>query len=155
MLTFTNSKGQGVYYDPELFPLVSFNSWKYTYASIGVNLSGITLEDYYPSSYNLFLASEVKLGNKTTLGPKIGFWITYNYFAMGGSFIYYIKDGEKATVLRPEIGAERNRFKLVYGYNFKLKKSSLNDFNTHLFELTYLFRRTVYSSKTHRDDKKR
>lgn len=65
------------------------------------------------------------------MGPKIGVWIGGG-MAMGLNLIYYTNFDKNSLVCRPEIGMGIEKFKLVYGYNWRWTKSLLLSINTRL-----------------------
>ena len=141
---YANCQKSDLIYDKEVFPFLSLNVGKFAFGNVGVCLSGMTLKSGFPSSYNLYVANEIKIGNNLLIGPKIGGWLSFSFLAAGMSFIYYSDFHTHTFAYRPEIGVEFKRFKFTYGYNLKLDNKPSNIINLHLGELTYNFRRRVF-----------
>ena len=97
---------------------------------------------HHPFSSAYFASTEIKLGDKFIVGPKIGVWATGGSggMAIGLNMIYYTDFDNSNLVFRPEIGFGLDKFKLVYGYNVKLTKNGLDRINKNLVGLTYCFK---------------
>lgn len=139
---------QKVIYDPGVFPFVSVNAGKYSFATLGFAFYGETIDTDFPTSYKIYLANEIKLDNELLIGPKLGGWVTFNFISAGLGLIYYTDFSNHALKLRPEAGFEFRRFKLTYGNNLSIGSPTLVNINTNLVEFSYLFKRSfVYRTK--------
>jgi hypothetical protein len=116
--------------------LIGYNQGNFGFADVGlaVNMYGT---NRHPFSVNYFISNEIKVSDKTVIGPKIGAWVAGG-FAMGLNLIYYTDFERASIVFRPEIGIGIEKAKLVYGYNAKFN-SSFEGINRHLVGLTYCF----------------
>ena len=114
----------------------------YSYADIGFTKMSNALLGYHSFSFASFVSTEIKLGGKFIIGPKIGVWAAGGSGAMaiGLNMIYYTDFDNSALVFRPEIGFGIQNFKLVYGYNANLTKYRLDRINKNLVGLTYCFK---------------
>jgi hypothetical protein len=122
--------------------LTGYSLGAYSYADIGFSKNSTTAIGYHPFSSAYFASTEIKLGNKLIIGPKIGGWIAGGSSAMaiGLNMIYYTDFDNSSLVFRPEIGFGLEKFKLIYGYNANLTNYRLDRINKHLVGLTYCFK---------------
>jgi hypothetical protein len=122
--------------------LTGYSLGTYSYVDIGFSKNSNTTIGYHPFSSAYFASTEIKLGDKLILGPKIGGWIAGGSSAMvlGLNMIYYTDFDNGSLVLRPEIGFGVDKLKLVYGYNANLTKYRLERINKHLVGLAYCFK---------------
>jgi hypothetical protein len=114
--------------------LVGYNQGYYGFAEIGIELNKVGATSIHDISVSYIVSNEIKFGNKTTIGPKIGFWIAAGP-AAGLNLIYYTDFSQSGFVFRPEIGFGATIFKLVYGYNFKLS-GTLENINHNQVNVT-------------------
>ena len=130
--------------------LTGYSLGTYSYADFGFSKNSNTTVGYHPFSSAYFASTEIKLGDKLIIGPKIGAWIAGGSSAMviGLNMIYYTDFDNGNLVFRPEIGFGVNNFKLVYGYNANLTKDRLNRINKNLVGLTYCFKLKQLKDKT-------
>ena len=122
--------------------LTGYSLGTYSYADIGLAKLSSTTIGHHPFSSASFVSTEIKLGDKFIVGPKIGVWAAGGSGAMviGLNMIYYTDFDNSSLVFRPEIGFGLNNFKLVYGYNANLTKYRLDRINKSLVGLTYCFK---------------
>jgi hypothetical protein len=117
--------------------LTGLNQGAYSFADIG-----LAINEYgsfrHPFAAAYFVSSEVKMGKDVIIGPKIGVWMGGGY-VVGLNLIYYTDFMKGSFVFRPEIGIGIQKAKLVYGYNWKWKKS-FNGIDEHIISLAYCFR---------------
>ena len=130
--------------------LTGYSLGTYSYADIGFSKNSKTTIGYHPFSSAYFASTEIKLGDKLIIGPKIGGWIAGGSSAMviGLNMIYYTDFDNGSLVFRPEIGFGLENFKLVYGYNANLTKYRLDRINKNLVGLTYCFKLKQLKDKT-------
>lgn len=83
-------------------------------------------------TYHYGLGGEINLNGKMQ-GIKAGAWVNA-LIALGLQAGFYLEEGQKAAVIRPEIGLGFNLFSLMYGYNFVLG-NDLNHINRHMVSL--------------------
>ena len=122
--------------------LTGYSLGTYSYADIGFAKMSSTTIGHHPFSSAYFASTEIKLGDKFIIGPKIGGWIAggSSAFALGLNMIYYTDFDNGSLVFRPEIGIGFDNFKLVYGYNANLASYRLDRINKNLVGLTYCFK---------------
>lgn len=122
--------------------LAGYSLGAYSYAEIGFARLKNTKVGHHPFSSAYFASTEIMLGNKFILGPKIGYWMAGGAggVAIGVNMIYYTNIDKACLVFRPEIGFGFQQFKLVYGYNANLTKYRLDRINKNLVGLTYCFK---------------
>lgn len=141
--SFSQQKDTSVYYaidqTKELSLLVGANVGKYVNAEIGLGINRFGRVGPHPSGVCYYFANEIKTGDKFLLGPKIGIHFSGG-MAFGFSLIYYTDFDSSTVVFRPDIGIGFQRFKMAYGYNFKISNKHLSEISTHLFTVIYLFR---------------
>lgn len=105
--------------------LIGYNQGYYGFAEIGLELNKEGASGIHNIDVSYIVSNEIKFGNKTTIGPKIGFWVAAGP-AAGLNLIYYTNFNQTSLVLRPEIGFGVTKLKLVYGYNLKLTDGLTN-----------------------------
>ena len=113
---------------------------KNTFFDVGVSKNSKTVVGHHPFSYAYFASTELKLGDKFILGPKIGAWIAGGAGALGVNMNYYTDFDNSGLVFRPEIGVGFQNFKLVYGYNIIVTKYRLDGINRNLGSIVYCFK---------------
>src|SRR5262249_38135096 len=119
--------------------LTSINVGRYTFAELGLAWNRYGRIGPHPNGIAPYISSEIKLGNDLVLGPKIGVHMIGG-IAFGVCFIYYTDFDEGSLMLRPDIGIGMARFKMAYGYNFKLSNKEFDKVNSHLFMVVYLLK---------------
>ena len=133
----------GYYHKEDISLLLGYHQGDHGFADIGIawNKYGI---NRHPYSLDYFISNEIRIGNKTVIGPKVGIWVGAG-FATGLNMIYYTDFHQGSLVLRPEFGLGIEKAKLVYGYNIRFN-SSFNAINRHLVGLTWCLtiKRLVY-----------
>ncbi len=123
----------------ELALLTGFNIGNYPFFEIGLATNIYGRVGRHPNGSSCFVASEVKMGNKLLVGPKVGIHVTGG-LAFGVNFIYYTDFSNGSFVIRPDIGAGLDKFKIVYGYNVKLTNKSFDLINSNVLSIAYLIR---------------
>ena len=115
---------------------------KNTFIDIGISRNSNTVIGHHPFSSAYFASTELKLGDKFIIGPKVGAWAAGGVggIAMGLNMIYYTDFDNASLVFRPEIGFGFQSFKLVYGYNAILTRHKLDGINRSLGGVIYCFR---------------
>lgn len=126
---------------------LSFN--KYIFAEVGLSKNSTTLMDYHSYSDGYFVSSEIRIGDKFIIGPKIGIWASggSSGLSMGLNMIYYTNFNKGSLIFRPEIGIGQERFKFVYGYNAILTKYKLGGINRNLGSIVYLIKFRTLKNK--------
>ena len=111
--------------------LTGFTFGRSKFVEIGVAKNIRTLLGPHASSSTIFVSTEMKVGDKFIMGPKIGCWSAGGVggIAMGANMIYYTDFDNGTLVFRPEIGFGLNCCKFVYGYNVRLTKNILEGIN--------------------------
>jgi hypothetical protein len=125
--------------DRALRLLAGYSVGTYSYAEIGFAKTGIA-ETRHPTGFATFITTELKLGGKFVIGPKIGFWSSNGIMGIGMNMIYYTDFNNHNVVFRPEVGVGFDRFKIVYGYNANLSRNRLERINRNLFGVVYGFK---------------
>ena len=136
------TKHKGIILKRSFCLMTGYSYGKYSYADIGfAKLSSTTLGNH-PFSSAYFASTEIKLGDKFIIGPKIGIWAAggSGAIAIGLNMIYYTDFDNSTLVFRPEIGFGIQNFKLVYGYNANLTNYRLDRINKNLVGLTFCFK---------------
>jgi hypothetical protein len=141
---FTYSQDSKRSFDTEIFPFVGLEFGKYSFADAGICISGMSDNSIHPLLLNLAAASEFKLNKEFIIGPKLSGGITFYYLTAGINLIDYTNFKSNNYVLRPEIGGEFRRFKLVYGYNTRLSNKETFGINSHQANITYTFRKNRF-----------
>src|SRR4051812_3632372 len=62
--------------------LTAFAQGKYSFIDIGISVNNDFSDGHHPASNAYFFSSEIKLGNKIIIGPKIGGWVAGGSAAM-------------------------------------------------------------------------
>ena len=101
-----------------------------------MNVYGV---NHHPFGAAAFAGCEIRMDRPTLIGPKAGVFLTGG-FAMGAQAIYYTNGTEGSFVLRPEYGIGLFKFKITYGYNFRLSNKDMPGLNTHVANAAYCFR---------------
>src|SRR5438045_9789732 len=83
----TSSKGWSYSRKKDFSLLTGYNQGKYGFADIGLAINQYGW-NRHPFSFDYFLSNEIKLSDKTIIGPKAGVWIAGG-IAMGLNMIYY------------------------------------------------------------------
>ncbi|MBP7407973.1 MAG: hypothetical protein KA941_04365 [Flavobacteriales bacterium] len=122
----------------EITLLIGYDQGRYGNAEVGLaaNIFGTA---HHPYAMAAFIGGEVRVDRTTLIGPKVGIWLAGGV-AMGAQAIYYTDGHERSFVLRPEYGFGFHKFKVTYGYNFRITNKDLQGINSHLLNLTYCFR---------------
>ncbi|MBX3238365.1 MAG: hypothetical protein KIT80_06230 [Chitinophagaceae bacterium] len=120
-----------------------------TFAELGISKNNNTVAGRHPFSSAYFTSTELRLGNKFIMGPKIGAWAAggASGIAMGLNIIYYTDLENASLSFRPEIGFGFQNFKFAYGYNAILTKHKLEGINAHLGSVIYCFKLKKLSDK--------
>ena len=122
----------------EITLLTGYEQGRYGFAELGVaaNIYGTM---HHPYAMAAFAGCELRVDHPALIGPKVGVWLAGGV-AMGAQAIYYTDGSESSFVLRPEYGIGLHKFKITYGYNFRLSNADMPGINHHLVSLLYCFR---------------
>lgn len=132
--------------------LTGYSQGTYSYADIGFAKLSRTTLGHHLFSFAYFSSTEIKLGGKFIIGPKIGVWAAggSGALAIGLNMIYYTDFDNGSLVFRPEIGFGIQNFKIVYGYNANLTKYRLDRINKSLVSFTYCLKLKQLKDKIRR-----
>lgn len=112
---------------------------KHLFFGLGLSRANFTHGEGGGNGYGTTLAIECNPINKV-IAPKLNVWATGYVLIFGGNIglngIYYIQNGQRNFVLRPEIGLGLIKVYLNYGYNLFLKDNSAG-LNKHTLTLSY------------------
>lgn len=107
---------------------------------------GIALGARHLSEYNLFysnyhLSPEITFTpDNPILGTKVGFTNNLIFLNVGTQFIHYTDFQNQNFAIRPEIGLTLlGLTDLVYGYNFIINKSKIENLTNHCISLRLTF----------------
>jgi hypothetical protein len=126
----------------EWVALVGFNSGYSFLADVGFGKNTYGTDGHHPIAKGYTVSAEVQFRHYDRLfGPKI------SVHAMGGAaagavgfnLIHYTNFKKTSLVFRPEYGIGVERFKVTYGYNWRLsKRDNFVSLNSHLVSLAFL-----------------
>lgn len=122
----------------EIGLLTGYAQGRYGFGELGLS-ANIWGTNRHPYSAAAYLATEVRVDRPGIFGVKAGVFATGG-FAMGAQAIYYTDGTEGSFVLRPEYGIGIFKFKLTYGYNFRITNKDPAGINSHMLNLVYCFR---------------
>lgn len=112
---------------------------KHLFFGLGLSRANFTHGEGGGNGFGTTLAIECNPINKV-IAPKLNVWATGYVLIFGGNIglncIYYIQNGQRNFVLRPEIGLGLIKVYLNYGYNLFLKDNSAG-INKHTLTLSY------------------
>lgn len=133
----------------EWVSLVGFNSGYSFLLDLGFGHNSYGTAGHHPIAVSYTGGAEVQIGHRDRLiAPKISMHIMGGY-AMGFHLIHYTNFKKTSLVFRPEWGIGMERFKIAYGYNFRLsKRDNFVSLNSHLVSFVYL----IHTMK-HEEDK--
>ncbi len=121
--------------------LTGYNFWQNHYGELGIAIHQYGRIGHHPTAWAYFISSEIKLGDKMVVGPKIGAWIAGGSagVCMGLNVIYYTDFEESTLRFRPEIGMGLGKWKVVYGYNIPITNKKYELVNTHTIGIAVVF----------------
>ncbi len=131
-----------LYKEKSLSILTGLSSGQYVFAEIGLSKITSGSDGHHPFMSGYFISNEIKLSDRTVVGPKVGVWAAggMSGIAMGVNVIYYTDFKNGSLTFRPEVGIGMDLFKIVYGYNLQLTNKSFDRINTNLVSLVCFFK---------------
>lgn len=127
--------------------LIGYNYRSNHFAEIGIAKDDRCMISYFDFGSTHYLATEIKLDNKTIIGPKIGTWTYIEPLGIGANLIYYTDFNESSLRFRPEVGLGFNHLKIVYGYNLPLSNRNFEGINKHNFGFAFLIPVKTFRNK--------
>jgi hypothetical protein len=130
------------YMEKELGLLIGANVGHSGLLEIGLSKVAYGSDGHHPLGYGYFISNEVKLSGKFIMGPKIGVYFAGGSSAMGfGCDLIYYTDFDKGSLtLRPDIGFSVSKFRIAYGYNFKMTNKDFAGINRGVLHISYSIR---------------
>lgn len=119
--------------------LVGFNAGDSFFGDIGFGINEYGSAGPHPIAVSFTAGSEIQFRHTDKLiGPKISMHMMGGS-ALGFNLIHYTNFKKTSLVFRPEVGFGVQRFKMTYGYNFRLsKRDNFASISSHLFSLMCL-----------------
>lgn len=123
----------------EWVSLVGFNSGYSFLLDLGFGHNSYGTTGLHPVAVSYTGGAEIQIGHRDRLfAPKISLNMMGGQ-AMGFHLIHYTNFKKTSLVFRPEWGIGMQRFKIAYGYNWRLsKRDNFVSLSSHLVSLIYL-----------------
>ena len=138
--------------EKEWVTLVGFNSGYSFLFDFGFGKNEYRIDGHHPIARGYTVGAEFQYNHRDRLfGPKISVHAMGGIAAtaMGLHLIHYTNFRKTSLVFRPEYGMGIERFKIAYGYNFRLsKRDNFVSLNSHLVSLVYL----IHTAKHEEED---
>jgi len=123
----------------EWVSLVGFNSGYSFLLDLGFGHNTYGSAGPHPVAVSYTAGTEIQIGHRDHLfAPKISMHLMGGY-AMGFHLIHYTNFKKTSLVFRPEFGIGMERFKVAYGYNWRMsKRDNFVSLSSHLVSFIYL-----------------
>jgi hypothetical protein len=118
---------------------VGFNSGYSFLMDLGFGHNSYGQAGPHPFAVSYTAGAEIQIGHRDRLfAPKISLHMMGGQ-AMGFHLIHYTNFKKTSLVFRPEYGIGMQRFKIAYGYNYRLsKRDNFVSLSSHLVSMIYL-----------------